>query len=240
MKRRLDQILVDRGLASSREKAQALILAGQVLVNHQKAEKPGHSYLETVEIRLLGQLPYVSRGGFKLEKALDHWKIDPAGRICMDVGASTGGFTDCLLQRGAAKVHTVDVGPSQLDWKIQTDARVIVHDHTNARNLAPETIGDPISLIVMDVSFISVTLILPALTTVLQPDGEMVVLVKPQFEVGREHVGKGGIVRDESLHQAVCDKIRQAVEGYGLRTAIIDSPILGAEGNKEFLLYGRH
>lgn len=240
MKRRLDQILVDRGLVPSREKAQALILAGQVMAANQKAEKPGHNYQDSVEIRLLGQIPFVSRGGFKLERALYHWHIDPKGMICLDVGASTGGFTDCLLQRGALKVHTVDVGPSQLDWKIQSDPRVVVHDHTNARTITAELFSDPISLIVMDVSFISVTLILPALARLLAPDGQMVVLVKPQFEVGREQVGKGGIVRDAALHQSVCEKIRRIVEELGFQTDLIESPILGAEGNKEFLLYGRH
>ncbi len=240
MKRRLDQILVDRGLAPSREKAQALILAGQVLVDQQKALKSGHSYPEDANIHVMGQLPFVSRGGFKLERALDHWQIDPAGRICLDVGASTGGFTDCLLQRGAIRVHTVDVGPSQLDWKIQTDPRVCVHDHTNARTLTVDMLEDPISLIVMDVSFISVTLILPAITKILQPNGQMVILVKPQFEVGREHVGKGGIVRDPLLHEEVCTKIRRVVEDAGFRVDIIESPITGAEGNKEFLLYGQH
>lgn len=240
MKRRLDQILVDRGLTPSREKAQALILAGQVLVEQQKASKPGHSYEENCSIELLGQLPYVSRGGLKLAAALDHWKIDPAGRTCLDIGASTGGFTDCLLQRGATKVHTVDVGPSQLDWKIQTDPRVDVHDHTNARSLTAEILGELVSLAVMDVSFISATLILPALAGVLQPEGEMVILVKPQFEVGREQVGKGGIVRDDQLHRAACTKVREAVESLGFVTDVIGSPIFGAEGNKEFLLYGRH
>lgn len=240
MKRRLDHILVDRKLAASREKAQALILAGQVLVDHQKASKPGHSYDEDCTIDLFGQHKYVSRGGLKLEAALDHWKIDPKDRTCVDIGASTGGFTDCLLQRGAAKVHTVDVGPSQLDWKIQTDPRVVVHDHTNARTLTAEDLGEPVSLGVMDVSFISATLILSALAGVLQPTAEMVILVKPQFEVGRDQVGKGGIVRDPVLQDAACAKVRQAVESLGFVTDLIDSPILGAEGNKEFLLYGRH
>lgn len=215
-------------------------MAGQVLVEQQKALKPGHSYDELCSIELLGQLPYVSRGGLKLAAALDHWKIDPAGRTCLDIGASTGGFTDCLLQRGARKVHTVDVGPSQLDWKIQTDPRVNVHDHTNARSLTAETLGELVSLAVMDVSFISATMILPALASVLQPDGEMVILIKPQFEVGKEQVGKGGIIRDDALHQAACTKVREAVESLGFVADVIESPIFGAEGNKEFLLYGRH
>jgi 23S rRNA (cytidine1920-2'-O)/16S rRNA (cytidine1409-2'-O)-methyltransferase len=239
-KQRIDQLLVDRGLAESRQKAQALILAGSVMVNGQKAQKPGQTVLVESVIELLDQLPYVSRGGFKLAAALDRFYIDPTGRTCLDIGASTGGFTDCLLQRGAARVYAIDVGPAQLDWKLRTDSRVIVLDHTNARNLQPGDIPEPCSLAVCDVSFISVTLILPALPPLLTPDGEMVILVKPQFEVGRSDVGKGGIVRDPGLHQAACDKVRAAVESLGLRTEIIDSPILGAEGNREFLLHASH
>lgn len=240
MKRRLDQQLVERGLVSSREKAQALILAGEVFVDGQKAPKPGHAYSPDVRIELASRPPYVSRGGLKLAAALDHWQISAAGRVCADIGASTGGFTDCLLQRGAARVHTVDVGPSQLDWKIQSDPRVIVHDRTNARSVSVSELGETVSLLVCDVSFISVTLLLPAIVTLLDPAGEMVILVKPQFEAGRDAVGKGGIVRDPREHAAAVEKVRAAVAALGFVADWIDSPILGAEGNKEFLLHGRH
>ena len=236
-KQRIDQLLVDRGLADSRQKAQALILAGNVMVNGQKAGKAGQAVRADSAVELLDQLPYVSRGGFKLAAALDHFLIDPTGKTCLDIGASTGGFTDCLLQRGAARVYAIDVGASQLDWRLRTDPRVVVRDHTNARYLQPGDIPEPCSLAVCDVSFISVTLILPAIPPLLNSDGEMVVLVKPQFEVGRDEVGKGGIVRDPGLHQAACEKVRAAVESLGYRVEIIDSPILGAEGNREFLLH---
>jgi 23S rRNA (cytidine1920-2'-O)/16S rRNA (cytidine1409-2'-O)-methyltransferase len=237
---RIDQLLVDRGLAGSRQKAQALILAGQVLVNKQKAQKPGQSVATDSQLEVTGILPYVSRGGLKLEAALTHFGIDPAGRVCMDVGASTGGFTDCLLQRGAARVYAVDVGPSQLDWKIRSDARVVVMDHTNARYLDPQTLPELCSLAVCDVSFISVTLILPVLPPLLTPEGEIVVLVKPQFEAGRGEVGKGGIVRDPEQHDAAIRKVQSAAEALGYKTAVMDSPIFGAEGNREFLLHARH
>jgi 23S rRNA (cytidine1920-2'-O)/16S rRNA (cytidine1409-2'-O)-methyltransferase len=239
-RQRIDQLLVDRGLVESRSKAQALILAGSVLVNEQKVAKAGQMVPADAAVRLLDQLPYVSRGGFKLEAALEHWHIDPAGWTCIDIGSSTGGFVDCLLQRGAAKVYSVDVGPSQLDWKVRTDPRVVVRDHTNARALTPADIGEPCRLLVCDVSFISVTLILPAMPSVLTADGEMVILVKPQFEVGREDVGKGGIVRDPELHEAACLRVRNAVEVLGFRTDLIESPIQGAEGNREFLLHATH
>jgi 23S rRNA (cytidine1920-2'-O)/16S rRNA (cytidine1409-2'-O)-methyltransferase len=237
MKVRIDQLLVDRGLAGSRQKAQALILAGEVLVNRQKAQKPGQQVQADAAIEVTGRLPFVSRGGLKLDEALTHFGIDPSGRICIDVGASTGGFADCLLQRGAARVYAVDVGPSQLDWKIRTDPRVVVMDHTNARHLEPGQIPEPCSLAVCDVSFISVTLILPPLSRLLTPDGEMVILVKPQFEAGRGEVGKGGIVRDPEQHHAAVVRVREAAERLGYTTAVIDSPILGAEGNREFLLH---
>ncbi|HYO84487.1 MAG TPA: TlyA family RNA methyltransferase, partial [Bryobacteraceae bacterium] len=214
-RRRIDQVLTERGLADSRSKAQALILAGSVLVDGQKVEKPGQVVREDCAIDLLGQTRFVSRGGLKLEAALDRFGIAVTGRICLDVGASTGGFTDCLLQRGALRVHTVDVGPSQLAWRIQTDPRVVVHDHTNARYITPQQIGESCSLCVCDVSFISVTLILPALPPVLTAEGQMVILVKPQFEAGRDEVGKGGIVRDPQLHQAACARVQQAVEALG-------------------------
>ena len=238
-KQRIDQLLVERGLAESRQKAQALILAGSVLVNNQKAEKPGQTVLVDAAVQLLDQLPFVSRGGLKLDAALTNFGVEVAGKTCVDVGASTGGFTDCLLQRGAARVYAVDVGTTQLDWKIRTDSRVVVKDHTNARHLTPADIGEPCSVAVCDVSFISATLIVPVLPPLLTPDGEMIILVKPQFEVGRQAVGKGGIVRDPELHASACQKVQNAVETLGFRTAIMDSPIHGAEGNREFLLHGR-
>ena len=240
MKQRLDRLLVERGLAESREKAQALIMAGDVLVEGQKAVKPGHSVDGSSRIEVTGKAPYVSRGGLKLAAALDGFAIDVTGRVVMDVGASTGGFTDCLLQRGAARVHAGDVGAGQLDWKIRTDPRVVVHDGINARHLRPEDIGEPVDLVTCDVSFISVTLILPAVVPILRPEGAMVILVKPQFEVGKGQVGKGGIVRSPELHREACARVESAVQGLGFETGIMESPITGAEGNKEFLLYARH
>ena len=239
-KQRMDQLLVDRGLAESRHKAQALILAGSVMVNGQKAQKPGQTVRVDSAVELLDRLRYVSRGGLKLEAALDHFHIDPSGKACLDIGSSTGGFTDCLLQRGAARVYAVDVGATQLDWRLRTDPRVVIRDHTNARYLQPADIGEACALAVCDVSFISVTMILAALPPLLTPEGEMVILVKPQFEVGRGEVGKGGIVRDSGLQASACDKVRAAVQALGYRAAIIDSPILGAEGNREFLLHAAH
>lgn len=239
-RQRIDQLLVDRGLAESRSKAQALLLAGSVLVNGQKVQKAGQSVALDAELQLLDQLPFVSRGGFKLDAALTAFGIDVGGKVCVDIGASTGGFTDCLLQRSAARVYAVDVGTTQLDWKIRTDPRVVVKDHTNARHLQPGDIGEFCHLAVCDVSFISVTLILPALPPLLTPEGEMVILVKPQFEVGREQVGKGGIVRDPQLHAAACRKVQDAVEALGYRASLMDSPIQGAEGNREFLLHARN
>jgi 23S rRNA (cytidine1920-2'-O)/16S rRNA (cytidine1409-2'-O)-methyltransferase len=236
-KQRLDRLLVSRGLAESRQKAQALILAGNVLVNRQKIEKAGHPVAPDSEIDLLGQLPFVSRGGIKLDAALTHFGIDVVGMICVDLGASTGGFTDCLLQRGAARVYAVDVGSTQLDWRLRTDPRVIIKDHLNARDIQPSDIGEPCDLIVCDLSFISVTMVLPALPPLLAPSGEMVILIKPQFEVGRGEVGKGGIVRSPELHLAACSRIQQEVERLGFRTSVMESPITGAEGNREFLLH---
>jgi 23S rRNA (cytidine1920-2'-O)/16S rRNA (cytidine1409-2'-O)-methyltransferase len=239
MKQRLDRLLVERGLAESREKAQALIMAGEVVVNGQKALKPGHSVDAASKIAVTGKPPYVSRGGVKLAAALDRFAIDVAGAICLDIGSSTGGFTDCLLGRGAARVHAVDVGSAQLDWKLRNDPRVVVHEGINARLLRFEDIGEPVDLVTIDVSFISVTLILPAVAPLLRANGRMVILVKPQFEVGKGQVGKGGIVRRPELHQEVCARVDQAVKNLGFTTDIMDSPILGAEGNKEFLLYAR-
>lgn len=239
-KQRIDQLLVDRGLADSRQKAQALILAGSVLVNGQKAQKPGQTVPADAKVEVSQGMKYVSRGGFKLEAALDAFGIDVAGQLCIDVGSSTGGFTDCLLQRGARRVFAFDVGTNQLDWRLRNDPRVTVRENVNARYLQPSDVAEACRLAVCDVSFISVTLILPGLPPLLRPDGELVILVKPQFEVGREDVGKGGIVRDPELHSAACRKVAAAVEDLGFRTAIMESPILGAEGNREFLLYGHH
>ncbi|MEN6601560.1 MAG: TlyA family RNA methyltransferase [Bryobacteraceae bacterium] len=239
-KSRLDRLLVERGLAETREKAQALIMAGSVLVDGQKLDKPGHAVDAECRVEVLEGLRYSSRGGLKLEAALDQFHIDVAGRICLDVGSSTGGFTDCLLQRGAARVYAVDVGKGQLDWKLRNDPRVVVREGINARYLTREDIGETVSFVVCDVSFISVTLILEAITKVLDEAGQMVILVKPQFEVGRGQVGKGGIVRDPALHEAACRKVDGAVRALGFETDIMESPILGTEGNKEFLLYVHH
>lgn len=239
-RRRIDQLLVERNLAESREKAQALVLAGQVLVNGQKVEKAGAAVAVDASVEVLARMPWVSRGGYKLVGALDRWKIDVTGCVCVDVGSSTGGFTDCLLQRGAARVHCVDVGAGQLHWKLRNDPRVVLHEGMNARYLESSTLGEAVSLAVCDVSFISVRLILPVLPPLLEPDGEMVILVKPQFEVGREQVGRGGIVREAALHEAVCRKVEGAVRTLGFRTDLMESPLPGAEGNKEFLLYATH
>jgi len=245
MKVRIDKLLVERGIAASRERAQALVLAGKVLVDEQKIEKSGISVDPAAEIRLLGEdLKYVSRGGLKLEHALDHWHIDVTGKTCLDVGASTGGFTDCLLQRRAARVIAVDTGHGQIDFRLRLDPRVRLLEKTNARYLTREQLGEFVDLIVMDVSFISATIVIPSVVAAAFPDmtGErdgrqLMVLVKPQFEAGRENVGKGGIVRDEVAQLAAVDKVRRAVLHEACRrTDVIDSPILGAEGNREFLL----
>ena len=245
MKSRLDKLLVVRGFVPSRERAQALILAGKVLVNEQKVEKAGVQVADESVIRLLGEdLKYVSRGGLKLERALEYWKIDVEGKICLDVGASTGGFTDCLLQHGARRVVAVDTGYGQLDFKLRQDPRVRLLEKTNARYLTREALGETADFVAMDVSFISATLVLPAVIEAAFRRGEMsgsqiVVLVKPQFEAGREFVGKGGIVSDEIAQKAAVQKVRSALVSLGAKqTDSIDSPILGAEGNREFLLYG--
>jgi 23S rRNA (cytidine1920-2'-O)/16S rRNA (cytidine1409-2'-O)-methyltransferase len=240
MKTRLDRLVVDRGLAESREKAQALIMAGEVRLNGQKADKPGQMVDADAAIEVLSRPPYVSRGGLKLARAMKHWNIDVEDQVCVDIGSSTGGFTDVLLQAGAARVHAVDVGAGQLDWKLRTDPRVVLHEGINARELRPEDIGEPADLITCDVSFISATLIVAPVAALLRPGGRMVILVKPQFEVGKGQVGKGGIVRDPELHRAACERVEQAVRALNFRTELIESPISGAEGNKEFLLYAHH
>ena len=240
MKQRLDVLLVARGLAQSREKAQALIMAGSVMVAGQKAAKPGQIVAAEAELTVSAPPRYVSRGGLKLEAALRDFHVDPTGLVCLDIGASTGGFTDCLLQHGAGSVHAIDVGTNQLDYRLRTDPRVRSQEHLNARELAFADIGELVELVVCDVSFISVTLILPAIVALLTPGGRMIVLVKPQFEVGKGQVGKGGIVRDETLHVQACARVEDAVRAAGFRTALMPSPILGTEGNREFLLYAHH
>jgi 23S rRNA (cytidine1920-2'-O)/16S rRNA (cytidine1409-2'-O)-methyltransferase len=237
-KHRLDHLVVDRGLAESRERAQALILAGQVIVNGQKSSKPGHSIADDARIEVLERMPYVSRGGFKLAAALDHFSIDVTGWTCLDVGASTGGFTDCLLQREAKNVWAIDVGHGQFDWKLRNDPRVVVKEGVNARYLAPADYPVKFDLAVCDASFISATMLIPSIVPLLAPPHRLVVLIKPQFEVGRADVGKGGIVRDPKLHELACVRVRNAIQAQGLDSAIIPSPILGTEGNREFLLYG--
>lgn len=245
MKReRIDKLLVEFGLAESRTKAQALVMAGVVLVNEQRVEKASQEFFSTENIRLKGktdETKYVGRGGLKLEKALREFQICPSEYVCLDVGASTGGFTDCLLQNGAKKVVTVDVGTNQLVWKLRNDERVEVRENVNARYLKPEDFSEKFDLIVMDVSFISVTKILPALKILLAENGKIIVLIKPQFEVGKGEVGKGGIVKDEAKHAEVIEKVNSFGESIGLKNlGLIDSPILGADGNKEFLgLYER-
>ncbi len=244
---RLDKLLLERGIATSRERAQALILAGKVLVNGQKIEKAGAGVEAAADLRLLGEdLKYVSRGGLKLEEALKHWQIDVAGTACLDVGTSTGGFTDCLLQRGAGRVIAVDTGHGQIDFRLRQDARVRLLEKTNARYLTPPQLGEAIDLVVMDVSFISATLVLPAVIAAAFPElserrgRKIIVLVKPQFEAGREQVGKGGIIRDPTVQKAAVEKVRHALLQLGCnRTDVIESPILGGEGNREFLLYGQ-
>jgi len=246
---RLDKLLLDRGLAVSRERAQALILAGSVLVENQKISKAGTLVSSSATVRLLSEdLKYVSRGGLKLEGALDHWGIEVTGSVCLDIGTSTGGFTDCLLQRGAARVIGVDTGHGQVAFRLRQDSRVQLLEKTNARYLTREQLGGQrIDLIAVDVSFISATLVLPPVVSAAFPDipadragRKLIVLVKPQFEAGRENIGKGGIVRDPGVHRQAIEKIRDCVVQLGaLGTDVTDSPILGAEGNREFLLLAR-
>ena len=244
---RLDKLLVDRGLAQSRERANALILAGRVLVEEQRIDKPGTPIEETAVLRLLGgDLKFVSRGGLKLEKALDHWQIDLTDQRCVDVGASTGGFTDCMLQRGAASVLAIDTGYGQIAQKLRSDPRVSLMERTNARLLGPQSLaGLRPAFLCMDVSFISATLVLPAVLNALATtdetwSGNLVLLIKPQFEAGREHVGKGGIVRDPAARRLAIDRVTEAAKSLGATNLdLIDSPIRGMEGNHEYLLHAR-
>ena len=245
MKERLDKLLTASGLVPSRERAQALIVAGRVLVDEQKVEKAGTLVASTAQLRILGeQQRYVSRGGLKLEHALTHWQISLDGLHCLDIGASTGGFTDCMLQHGAASVLAVDTGYGQIAHSVRSDPRVSLMERTNARNLKPGELPAGISFLAMDVSFISATLVLPAVIPAAfyvhprHADARAVILVKPQFEVGRERIGKGGIVRDPAAHQFAVERVSSAVDALGGKgIAVIPSPILGAEGNHEFLLY---
>ena len=238
IKKRLDVLLTERMYAETRSKAQAIIMSGQVYVNGQKADKPGISYEETVEIEVRGDTcPYVSRGGLKLEKALRDFGVKPEGYVCSDSGASTGGFTDCLLQQGASKVFAIDVGYGQLDWKIRSDPRVVVMERTNIRYVTPEQLGQPLDLSVIDVSFIGLEIVLPTIKTLLKPDcGQVLCLIKPQFEAGKENVGKKGVVRDSKIHQMVLDNFVTLVKSLGFTIlGLTFSPVKGPEGNIEFL-----
>ncbi|MBO5050167.1 MAG: TlyA family RNA methyltransferase [Oscillospiraceae bacterium] len=240
MKKRLDVLLVEQGYADSRTKAQAIIMSGNVYVDGQKADKPGVSYEEHVVLEVRGAVcPYVSRGGLKLEKALRNFGVDPTGYVCSDSGASTGGFTDCLLQQGAKKVFAIDVGYGQLDWKIRSDPRVVVMERTNVRYVTPEQLGEPLDLSVIDVSFISLKIVLPVVKTFLKADqGQVLCLIKPQFEAGKEKVGKKGVVRDPAVHQEVLEDFIALAHRIGFTIlGLTFSPVKGPEGNIEFLAH---
>ena len=239
-KKRLDVLLTEQGYADTRSKAQAIIMAGLVYVDGQKADKPGISYEETVTLEVRGETcPYVSRGGLKLEKALRDFGVKPEGYVCSDSGASTGGFTDCLLQQGAKKVFAIDVGYGQLDWKIRSDERVVVMERTNIRYVTPEQLGEPLDLSVIDVSFIGLEIVLPAIKELLKPgQGQVLCLIKPQFEAGKENVGKKGVVRDPKIHQMVLDNFVALVGRLGFTIlGLTFSPVKGPEGNIEFLAH---
>lgn len=240
MKKRLDVLLVERRLADSREKAKAIIMTGNVFVNGQREDKAGTTFdEEKASIEIKGHtMKYVSRGGYKLEKAMDVFGVDVSDRVCMDIGSSTGGFTDCMLQNGAVKVFAVDVGRGQLDWKLRQDARVVSMEKTNIRYVKPEDIGEPVGFASVDVSFISLGLVLPAARELLTEDGRMVCLIKPQFEAGREKVGKKGVVRDKAVHIEVIEKVISIAQKLHFKVLGLDySPIKGPEGNIEYLLY---
>ncbi len=240
-KERLDHLLVDQGLVSSREKAKVLVVAGKVLVDDQKVDKPGATVSTEARLRVIDPLPYVSRGGLKLEGALDALGVNPAGMVVMDVGASTGGFTDCVLKRGARKVYAVDVGYGQLAWELRRDPRVINLERTNIRYLERRAVEEEgVDLVLIDTSFISIEKFLPHLLEFLKDGGEVIGLIKPQFEVGKGEVGKGGVVRDPGLHQKVIDRISAFSSGLGMRVlAVIESCLLGPKGNKEFFIHLR-
>ena len=237
IKKRLDVLLTERGLAENRTKAQAIIMSGLVYVQGQKADKPGVSYEESVDIEVRsGGCPYVSRGGLKLEKALRDFGVDPTGFVCSDSGASTGGFTDCLLQQGARKVFAIDVGYGQLGWKIRSDPRVVVMERTNVRYVTPEQLGEPLDLSVVDVSFISLKIVLPVIKTFLKPTGQVLCLIKPQFEAGKDKVGKKGVVRDPDTHKEVLDDFVALAKELDMTIlGLTFSPVKGPEGNIEFL-----
>lgn len=239
IRKRLDVLLVEQMYADTRSKAQAIIMAGQVYVNGQKADKPGTSYEETVQIEVRGvTCPYVSRGGLKLEKALRDFGVKPEGFVCSDSGASTGGFTDCLLQQGAKKVFAIDVGYGQLDWRIRSDERVVVMERTNIRYVTSEDLGEPLDLSVIDVSFISLKIVLPTIKTLLKPTGQVLCLIKPQFEAGKEKVGKKGVVREPEIHKEVLDAFVETVTELGFTIlGLTFSPVKGPEGNIEFLAH---
>ena len=239
MKERLDVLLVKRGLAPSREKAKAIIMSGIVFVDNEREDKAGTFFDEKVNIEVRGKtLKYVSRGGLKLEKAMDNFGVEVEGKVCMDVGASTGGFTDCMLQNGAIKVYSVDVGHGQLAWKLVTDERVICMDRTNIRYVTPEDIDDKIEFASIDVSFISLTKVLLPVKNLLTDNGRIVCLIKPQFEAGRENVGKKGVVRDKNVHREVIEKVIEYAKSIGFGIINLDfSPVKGPEGNIEYLLY---
>lgn len=239
MKKRLDVLLVEQGLADSREKAKAIIMSGIVYVDNNKEDKAGTTFEETARIEVRGNtLKYVSRGGLKLEKAMNNFGVTLEGKVCMDVGASTGGFTDCMLQNGAVKVYSVDVGHGQLAWKLRNDERVVCMEKTNIRYVTPDDIDDVIEFASIDVSFISLTKVLPAVRELMTPDGEIVCLIKPQFEAGREKVGKKGVVRELSTHIEVVQMIVDYARANGFRTLHLSySPIKGPEGNIEYLLH---
>lgn len=235
-KERLDKLLVTRGLAETRTKAQALILAGQVFVDEQRLDKAGHLVAEDTLIHIKEPMPYASRGGLKLAAALDHFKVEGRNKVCLDIGASTGGFTDCLLQRGSTRVVALDVGHGQLDWKLRQDTRVEVREHVNARYLTTADFSERFALVVVDVSFISLKKILPVIPPLMADGALVITLIKPQFEVGKSEVGKGGIVRDPAAQQRVVEEIIAFAATLNLRTrGVIESPILGADGNREFL-----
>jgi 23S rRNA (cytidine1920-2'-O)/16S rRNA (cytidine1409-2'-O)-methyltransferase len=241
VKERLDKILVDKGIVQSRERARALIMAGKVMVKGKKIDKAGERVLADADIVLVGEdIPYVSRGGLKLEKAMDEFKIDVTGKVAMDVGASTGGFTDCLLQRGAKKVYAVDVGYGQLDLKLRNDPRVVNIERQNIRYLERRVIPEDIDIVTIDSSFISLVKIIPKALEFIGESGSLIALIKPQFEVGKGEVGKGGVVRDEAKHKEVVEKIIRFCTDSGLSViGVVESPILGPKGNREFLIYAR-